>query len=550
MQTQNISGPVSGSSANPYLADLWQQATELFEAGEHEATEDICQQLIFLAPERPMPYSLMSRLCLLKGQVRPAALNAFLASRRADGAHWQDIIAISSTLREVGECHLAHEVLSLIDPQDPANHEGLLELAQQYNTLDDQLRALHCIERARSLGNTGWVASDMLGSVLTVTGPVERAVAACEDSVAQNTKCGHAHWLRAQFGLKEGAELRVQRVRNALAGPGLGTEDVTFLQYALFEELDALDRTEEAWLALKKGANARRSVTEFNIEKENRAFDALIRVASARFLDRCGAVPTDVMPIFIVGMPHSGITEMQRVLGNHPQIAACGELDDFRQQMQWVNNVRLPEELDGNFGNFVAHLNYSVLGRRYLEKTRWLTEGKAMFIDSQPMNFMLCGPIMRALPHAKIIHLRRHPMDSCFSDLKTLFANGSHAYSYVLDELANHYRNYDRLMRHWHSIAPGRILDVRYEDLIALPELQAMRAQKYLGVPAIVGITETPANKKDVAASNMQPRQMAHGRKVGGWRRYQQGLAPLQTLLADLIVAYEAPGKAILLSRL
>jgi tetratricopeptide (TPR) repeat protein len=546
-----MSGPVSGSATNPYLADLWQQAAGSFEAGEHETAENVCQQLIFLAPEKPMAYSLMSRLCHLKGQVRPAALNAFLASRRAAGAHWLDIITISSTLREVGECQLAHEVLSLIDPQEPANRAGLLELARQYSVLLDQSRALHCIELARSLGSNGWFASHILGTVLSFTSPVERAVAACEDSITQNPKCGHAHWSRAQFGLKEGAEQRTSRIRNALAMPGLGNDDVACMQYALFKELDTLDRADEAWPALMAGAKARRSVTEFNVEKENRAFDALIRVASARFLDRCGVTATDVTPIFIVGLPCAGTTMMERILGNHPQIATCGELDDFRQQMQWVNNVRLPVELDGNFGNFVAHLNYSVLGRRYLEKTRWLTEGKTFFSDSQPMNFMLCGPIMRALPHAKIVHLRRHPMDSCFSSLKTLFARGSYPYSYMLDELANHYRNYDRLMRHWHGIAPGRILDVRYEDLLAQPELQAMRAQKYLGLPGIVGITETPANTKvATAASTLQSRQTVDGGKVGGWRRYQQYLAPLQALLAEHIDAYEGPGKAILMSRL
>jgi hypothetical protein len=142
-------------------------------------------------------------------------------------------------------------------------------------------------------------------------------------------------------------------------------------------------------------------------------------------------------------------------------------------------------------------------------------------------------------------------MDSCFSSLKEPFAKGCRPYSYVLEELANHYRNYDRLMRHWHSIAPGRILDVRFEDLVAQPELQAMRVQKYLGLPGIVGITDISANKNAAAvAGTSRSRPANHCRTVGGWRRYEQGLAPLQALLAEQIKAYEAPGRAILLSRL
>jgi len=551
MQTQSTSGPVSGTAANPYLSTLWQQAEKNFEAGEHDAAEGICLQLIGLAPERPMPYALLSKLCLLKGQVRPATSNALLASQRVAGARWQDIITISSTLREVGEHQLAHEVLSFIDPRAPANRDGLLDVGRQYSALGDQPRALHCIDLARSSGDDRRISNHAPDAAVGVADQVDRAIESCGDGGRHNKKFGHTHLLLAQLGLKDGAEGRIEHIRNALNAPDLDSDDVACMQYALFKELDVLDRIDEAWPALMEGAKMRRSVTEYNAEKENRAFDALMRTASARFLDRCGVVSTDVIPIFIVGMPRAGTASMARILANHPQIATGGERNDFRQQMQWVNNVRLPAEPDGNFGNFVAYVNYSVLGRRYLEKTRWLTEGKAFFTDSQPMNFMLCGPIMRALPHAKIIHLRRHPMGSCFSALTQLFGHGRYPYSYALEELANHYRNFDRLMRHWHDIAPGRILDVRYEDLLAQPELQAMRVQKYLGLSGIVGITAIPANQAAATASNgLLPSQISRNRKADGWRRYQRELAPLLALLSEQTDAYEAAGKALLRSRL
>lgn len=550
MQTQQPSALASRLAVHPYLDGLLQHAARSFDAGEHEDAEVICQQLITLAPDKPMGYSLMSRLCLLKGQVRPATLNAFLASQRAAGSHWKDILSISSSLIEVGEYHLAYDVLSCIDPRDPANRDGLLELGRQYGALQDRQRALDCIELARSLGCTGWLASHFLGAALGSAGRVEQAIAACEDSIAQHPSYGRGHWSRAQFASKQGAGQRVARIREAIATPGLGNGDTTHMHYALFKELDALERTDEAWQALMAGASARRIDTEFNVEKENRAFDALIRVASARFLDRCGAPPTEVTPIFIVGMPCAGANLLEGILGAHPQIAICGQLDDFLKQMQWVNNVRLPAQVDGNFGNFVAHLNYNVLGRRYLEKTRWLADGKAFSSDANPMNFMLCGMILRALPHARIIHMRRHPMDSCFHTLEELFANGAHPYSYTLAELANHYRNYDRLMQHWHGIAPGRILDVRYEDLVAQPELQAKRVQKYLGLPAVGNAAGLPATSDISAACAATIRQPNPGRSIGGWRRYEKGLAPLQSLLSAHIDAYQAPGRAILLSRL
>src|SRR4249919_2865210 len=102
-------------------------------------------------------------------------------------------------------------------------------------------------------------------------------------------------------------------------------------------------------------------------------------------------------------------------------------------------------------------------------------------------------------------------------------------------------------MRHWHDIAPGSIKNVRYEELVAQPELQAMRVQKYLGLSGIVGITEASKNG-DVDKDPV--RSPGRDRSVNGWRRYEQGLAPLRILLAEQIKAYEAQGRAILLSRL
>jgi hypothetical protein len=231
---------------------------------------------------------------------------------------------------------------------------------------------------------------------------------------------------------------------------------------------------------------------------------------------------------------------LERILGNHPDIETCGELNDLRQQIQWVNNLRLNLTMTPELGPYVARLDADLLGHRYLAKTRYHAKGKAFYSDKHPLNMLWCGPILKALPHAKIIHLRRNPMDSCFSNLKELFAPQYYPYSYALDELGAHYRNYDRLMRHCHAIAPGRILDVRYEDLVTHPDREARRVQEYLGLPHVDGVTDILANKKvTTTASTLQLRQPIHTRNVGGWTRYAHGLRPLQAQLRDLIHAYE-----------
>jgi hypothetical protein len=145
---------------------------------------------------------------------------------------------------------------------------------------------------------------------------------------------------------------------------------------------------------------------------------------------------------------------------------------------------------------------------------------------------MMAGLILRALPQARIIHLRRNAMDSCFSNLKELFGSNAHPYSYDFADLASHYRNYTRLMAHWHEIAPGRILDLDYEDMVTDPETSARRVMDYCGLPYQPAQIRVEANAAPVStASSTQVRQPIHQRNIGGWKRYAQQLEPLRLML-------------------
>ncbi|MGO4550268.1 sulfotransferase [Lysobacter sp. 2RAF19] len=524
----------------PDLPALWQQAIDHFQHKRLAEAEALCVQLIQHAPDQPLAYAMLAQICHAVGLTREATFNAFQASARAVHAPPAELLEIAQVLLDVGEWQLAHATLGLVDVEHPDNASLMVDLARLYSSLEDQPRALSCLDRARDTGFDHPMVANMQAIVRSFVGQLDGAVASCEESIAQAPCFGHAHWFRAQLGRKDHARERVARMQAALRHPELDNDDVTYLHYGLFKELDALGETDAAWDALMAGANARRSVTEHDCAQETAAYDAIIAATTRRWIEDCGDVPREATPIFVVGMPRTGTTLLERILGNHPQIKTCGELNDFRQQMQWVNNHRLNLALEPWFGDYLARLDPTLLGNRYLAKTAWFAEGNAFYVDKHPMNFQWCGAILRALPHAKIVHLRRHPMDSCFSNLKELFAHKYYAYSYALDELATHYRNYARLMRHWHAIAPGRILDVRYEDLVSHPDLEAARVQAYLGLPEVRGVTDILANKTvTTTASTLQLRQPIHARNVGGWRRYAKGMAPVQALLADLVDAYE-----------
>ena len=142
----------------------------------------------------------------------------------------------------------------------------------------------------------------------------------------------------------------------------------------------------------------------------------------------------------------------------------------------------------------------------------------------------------RALPQAKILCMRRNPLDACFSNLKNLFMNNAFGYSYALDELADYYLRFDQLSAHWRKTLPGRYMEVGYEDLVSDPERIGRQVMEFCGLPFQVEQVDITKNKMPVlTASTSQVRQPINTRGIGAWRHYEAQLAPLRERLAPLL---------------
>jgi len=238
------------------------------------------------------------------------------------------------------------------------------------------------------------------------------------------------------------------------------------------------------------------------------------------------------VPVFIVGMVRSGSTLIEQILASHPQVFGGGELTSFPDAVQKIqtnfgSSVIFPELVSG-----MTDEDYRDLGARYLAELERLAPAAIRITDKMPGNFMFAGLIHLALPNAIIIHTLRDPVDTCLSCFSKLFAEGQN-HTYDLAELGQYYRHYQALMMHWHRVLPpGRILDVRYEDVVADLEGQVRRIIAHCGLawdPRCLAFHQT--KRPVLTASGAQVRQPIYNTAIGRWRVYESFLGPL---LAEL----------------
>jgi tetratricopeptide (TPR) repeat protein len=413
--------------------------------------------------------------------------------------------------------------------------QALVALAHIHQALGQHAEALALMERARALGYDAPDFRYYLGLQLQFNGRLREAEDEMETCLRMGSTIGRASLSLSRIRRQTPERNHVAFLRARLAAATADSEDRASLAFALHKELDDLGATDEAWDALRLGNDVMRRIAyRYDAREETALFDALI----ARFPEPVAAPPADAprdgpTPIFIVGLPRSGTTLLERMLGNHSQVTPTGELKDLPRQLRWTAGRHGQAVLDRDLLDAAATIDYPLLGRRYLEQSGWRARGRAYYIDKLPPNFMLLGHIRRALPQARIVHMVRDPMDVCFSNYRAMFGD-AFTYSYGIDSLAHHYRQYARLMAHWRRVLPGFVLDLPYDRVVRDTESACRTLLDFCGLPFEPQCLDTARNTAAVATlSSAQVRQPIHARALGEWRRYERQLAPLAAALGE-----------------
>ena len=361
-------------------------------------------------------------------------------------------------------------------------------------------------------------------------GQVEEARAHYEMVLTQDTGNARVHYALAILARQTAQANHVPRLEAALA-EARRPEDALRLRYALAKELEDIGDAAEAFRHLSTANAAHKRAIGYDFAQDAAIYDAIeARFGSEAAHVASGTGRADAEPLFVVGMPRTGTTLVDRILSSHPEVESAGELQAMPLAVKQLAGTPSRLVIDPATIAASGKVDPAEIGDAYLTRAGYhRTRGKARFTDKLPANFLYVGHIARALPNARIVCLRRNPMDTIWSNYKNLFASQSayYAYSYDLMDIAHYYARFDRLMALWESLWPGRVLQLSYEDLIADQDTQTRRLLNHCGLAWDDACLSFHENKAAVATpSAAQVRRPLNADSVGKWRAHKDALAP------------------------
>jgi len=427
----------------------------------------------------------------------------------------------------------ARATLEMLAERVGDDAQALWAIGRQYHQANDPARAVGYLERARTrLGTPPQLLYDLASSQF-FTGDFAAAEDTLDSMLAEAPASGAAHYLRATLRQQTAERNHLASLRDAIAHVITKPVDRAACLYALGKELEDLGEYQQSITALLEGAELMRSTLKYDPGAELANIGAISQTFTTDALAAASTGHGEPGAIFIVGMPRSGTTLVESILARHPGVGAAGELSDVGLVLAAASRELVIASPGLTQMQAATRVDFQAVGAEYMRGAREAAPGSPIFIDKLPVNYLYCGAIHRALPQARIIHLVRDPMDSCYAMLKTFFAQ-AYFFSYDLREIADYYAAYRALMRHWHGLLPGVILDVNYEDLVARPESEARRIVEWCGLDWRPGLLQSSAADTPVAtASAAQVRQPIHTRSVHKWKHYAAWLAPLQARLTE-----------------
>ncbi|MGB5334143.1 MAG: sulfotransferase [Woeseiaceae bacterium] len=384
-------------------------------------------------------------------------------------------------------------------------------------------QAHRCYSRAVELdgNNTRYLYN--LASSSVAVGELQQAEALYSRVVEMNPENFDALHNRSTLRKQTQDDNHIGELEQALQKLAPGDAGEASLCYALAKEHEDLGEDERSFAWLKRGADSRRRQLAYDVQTEVSVTKRIMEIFDRDYADTVTNLPERRGPIFVLGLPRSGTTLVDRIISSHSKVDSLGEIPDFALTLTRLGGSadrdRLLEAAVG--------IDPDKLGGSYISSVASYGSDAPYFVDKSPTNYLYIGLIAKALPGVPIVHVRRHPVDSCLAMYRALFRMG-YPFSYDLDDLAEYYIAYDALMNHWRTLFPETLLDVSYEELVENQEPVSREIIAHCGLAWEPACLEFDKNKAPVStASAAQVRKPIYRDSLARWRRFETQLAPL-----------------------
>lgn len=483
-------------------ADLYRQAVTLHQQGQLQQAEARYRQLLTLQPGHAQVLFLLATLEHQQGRTADAL------------AHIRDALRLQPDRYEY---HLQHGAILHADNQLP--------------------QAIAAFREALARKRGDETALNNLALALKQNGALTEAARIYEQILAANPRNPRIHFSLSSLKTYRRDDRNLQQMQALLGDPQFDVQEQAYLQFALSKASADLGEHEASFSHLRQGNDLIRSTFAYDLDQIRGFFAALKQTFSRDFLASAPTGSHDTTPLFIVGMPRSGSTLIEQILASHPLVEGAGEHLYF-QDAAFSATALLNQNNYPAAATALSAPQLQQIADRYLATLRHHGPQARHICDKMLRNIFHVGLIKMVFPDARVIHCLRHPLDTCFSCYRHFFG-GFVPYCYNLEELGNYYLLYRDLMRHWHQVLDGFILDIHYEDIVHDAAGQTRRILEFCGLPWDDACSNFQQTARAVqTASLAQVRQPLYRSAIGSWRPYRKQLQPLVALLAEETARY------------
>ena len=495
------------------IRDLHQQAQSALSRRDYQRTHQCCLQILKTTPGFADAWFMLGMIAADHGQVLKAReLFGKSLLHDPDNPEYLTQTAKCDVLlnRHVNGVKLADRALK----RELKSPQLLDTLGVCYSQIGLHHKAVYCFNLAvkSQPDNAGYQFN--LATALKFIGQMDKAIEALKKCLDLSPAHAGAHYTLSDLAP---GSVAIERLIEYFANADTA-KDKSALGHALAREYEHKKDFLQATKCLTMAKQANFAERHYDFDDDRCLFNALKQPVA---LSNPG-FPSDE-PIFVVGMPRTGTTVVERILSNHAQVTSIGETQHFAKLVKQMSGVPSGNIIDAATIAACSELDFAALGKRYIESTRALSGQTARFVDKMPLNALYAGLIHRALPNARIICLDRNPLDTIVSNFRQPFGANEGYYDYSSDwhTAAKYYESFNELMAYWQSTLPERFYRISYEALVNAPEKEGKKLFDFCRLDWHRDCLDIGANSQPVAtASAAQVRKAISNRSVGQWRNY------------------------------